>query len=560
METGEAAIPASLHDSLMARLDRFAEVKQVAQIAACIGREFSHRLLTQVAQRPGAELDAALNKLVAGELIFRRGTPPGASYSFKHALVQDAAYHSLLRSKREQLHARILDVLTGLGESSAETLARHAAIAGRHADALGHFEAAGRDAHFRGAQREAAAHYRSALAALEQLGDRFAGGAAARARLLLARGTAVGGVEGWRSEAMLAHLRDAIAAAEASGEHEVLFDALCWLWSVDNAGGNHRSSLANAKRLVSTVAGFEEPSFEAAARATLGCSLLMRGRIADAELEFDRAIGVRPHEASPSSTRSRDYGLFAFCVGAIALWHLGYPERARARSEAGLTHAEAGGGAFDVRLARTFLAQLDVRTRDVLRAEANAVVALSFSRRQGVAHLECDSAIFLGWARAMRGKLSEGRALIDGALKQRREMGALVGWPSFLSWRSEVLALGGEHAAALDVVDEAIDHAERTGEVEWIAELHRQRAELGLRLDRGVASAEAELGRALEIARTQGSRMLELRVASSLARLWGEQVGRREAYDLLAPVYRLIIEGSDTADLTEARELLEGLR
>ena len=194
----------------------------------------------------------------------------------------------------------------------------------------------------------------------------------------------------------------------------------------------------------------------------------------------------------------------------------------------------------------------------VLRRTPGSLSACS--RRQGVAHLECDSAIFLGWARAMRGKLSEGRALIDGALKQRREMGALVGWPSFLSWRSEVLALGGEYAAALDVVDEAIDHAERTGEVEWIAELHRQRAELGLRLDRGVASAETELGRALEIARTQGSRMLELRVARSFARLWGEQVGRREAYDLLAPVYRSIIEGSDTADLTEARELLEGLR
>ena len=286
----------------MARLDRIAEAKEVAQIAACIGREFSHGLLTEVVERPAAELDDALNKLVAAELIFRRGPPPTASYSFKHALVQDAAYQSLLKSKRQQLHAKILDALTGLGDSSAETLARHAAIAGRHAEALSHFENAGRVAHFRGAQREAAAHYKAALTALEQLGDRFAGSSAARAKLLLARGTAVGGVEGWRSEAMLAHLRDAIAAAEASGEHEVLFDALCWLWSVDNAGGDHRSSLANAKRLVATVAGFEEPSFEAAARATLGCSSLCAVELpmpSSGSTAPSASVRTRRHQARP---------------------------------------------------------------------------------------------------------------------------------------------------------------------------------------------------------------------------------------------------------------------
>jgi len=277
LETGETTIPASLHDSLMARLDRIPEVKEIAQIAACIGREFDFALLAAVVDRGEPDLIAALDRLAKAELVFRRGRPPEATYTFKHSLVQDAAYQSLLKSNRRRLHGRIFEILSRADSSSAELLAQHAAAAGRYADALQHYENAGREAHLRGAQREAIAHYTAALSALGLLGQRSGDREARRARLLLARGGALSGAQGWRSEPARADFEMAIVAAEASGEKDVLFEALCSLWSAENVGGDQRSGLANAERLAATLGRSNVPKFEASARGALGASLFSSG-------------------------------------------------------------------------------------------------------------------------------------------------------------------------------------------------------------------------------------------------------------------------------------------
>ena len=369
LETGETAIPASLHDSLIARLDRVPEVKEVAQIAACIGREFTHRLLAAVAPVSENLLAQAVDQLVSSELVFRRGTPPEASYTFKHALVQDAAYQSLLKSKRQQLHARIAQVLEeelrDRETVQPEILARHLTDAGLIQQAIPYWRRAGELAAGRSANAEAVAHLSKGLELIGTLPN-----ASAYLEEELALRMAIGGplmaTQGYGAPEVECTYNRASALCEQLGRSAELFPVLRGLWSYYNVRGELQRAHDLAERLVALADAQGAPLRRALARRALGTALFFLGRFADATAVLDEGIAIDDAVAGWEEHRS-DLVLYterASVAGRLysawALWFLGFPDRALGTMEAGFALGQRLAHANSLAFALTRVALLHI--------------------------------------------------------------------------------------------------------------------------------------------------------------------------------------------------------
>jgi predicted ATPase len=561
------AIPTTLHDSLMARLDRLAPVKEVAQIGAVIGREFSHELLAAVAGRPETELHAALDQLVASELIFRRGTVPEASYSFKHALVQDAAYQSLLKSKRQQLHARIAEALEArfpaIAEQEPEVLARHLTEAGFTDHAIRYWERAGRLAMAHAASKEAAAYFRKALAMCTALPD-------SRARQLqeIAFQSALGGallhITGIASREVEGTYARTRELCRDVGDSRQLFLAEWGLCHVHLARAEH----SRAKELADSLLVLAEREGDSglllqanhAAWSThnaLGESLAAKSAAERGWAIYDPAV----HGTHAFIYGGHDPAVCSRNIGSWALWRLGYPEQAVAWQEAGLALARQQ-PPHPSMLAHTFTwaAFLHQFRRDSHKLREQADVAVSLAREQGIANNEAEASMLLGWLMAAEGEPDEGVRLIRNGITVRQSSGTLFHHSYFLGLLAEGHARAGQNAEALHLLSEALSFAESRSERWYEPELRRLRGECLLReggMDAGDAATCFE--EALRVARAQAAKSWELRSAVSLARFWAEQGKRQKGHDLLAPVYAWFTEGFDTADLREAKVLLDEL-
>ena len=552
-------MPASLHASLMARLDRVPGVKEVAQVAACIGREFAYPLLAAVSPLPEAELRAALDRLAAAELVFARGEPPEASYAFKHALVRDAAHESLLKAERQRLHARIVRVLEErfpeTVDAEPELLARHCAEAGLAEQAVDYWQRAGQRALARSATAEAVAHLTRGLEVLAGLPD----GPERQRRelgLQLALGQASIAAKGFAApETGRAYARARELCREL-GDVPELFPALYGRFIVHF----QRGELAVAHEAARELLRSAEDRGDAAARVTghriVGSALYHLGRLAESRAHLEKGLAL--YDPGRDRGSAFVYALDTRVVCLFWLVHvllaLGYPEQARARMGEALAYARELAHPYTLAYALSVACILHGRHRPgpEARAEAEALVALA--TEQGFPLPAAVGTVVGGWALADEGPAEEGIARMRRGLADYTATGAELWVPDFLALLAEAHGRAGRPAAGLDLLAEALDRVERTGG-RWLeAELHRLRGELLLALpEPDPAEAEACFRRALAVAREQGARMWELRAATSLARLWRDQGRHAEARDLLAPVYGWFTEGFDTPDLQEAR-------
>jgi class 3 adenylate cyclase/predicted ATPase len=558
------SVPATLHASLMARLDRLGPLpKEVAQIGAVLGREFGYELIEPVAQRPERELQTALAQLSEAGLLSCRGTAPHASYLFKHALVQDAAYSTLLRGRRQELHGRVAAALEAhfadLVERQPELLAHHLTAAGDTERAVEQWLKAGRHAAARLAYLEAVGHFERGLGLLHSLPEspvRDGSEIELQLALGLCLHTAKGAVE-----AKPVYTR-ALELTERGGVPQQRFEALYGVWQStrDNASGGIAAAGPLSERLLRMAEREGEDGLRLQAHHSGWTTCQYAGDPARAREHADAGrllYDPEKHASHRLVYGGHDPGVCAGSLGGWVEWLLGYPEKALASIAASLALAERIAHPFTLGLALAISSLVYSNRREPERAlrQLDAAEALAAEQRLSL-HLE--TGILRGSALLGQDAVDEAIARIRKGVTRWTRLGRTILLPYGLAFLAEGLARHGDRAAALAASREGLEIAGATGEHMWDVELHRVTGTVLLaenKLDEGQAS----LRQAIRIAQTQQAKSLELRAARDLARLWGEQGRRAEARDLLAPVYGWFTEGFDTADLKDAKTLLEEL-
>jgi class 3 adenylate cyclase/tetratricopeptide (TPR) repeat protein len=558
----ELAIPATLHASLIARLDRLGPLaKEVGQIGAVLGREFGYDLVEQVAQRPTVGLRAGLDRLAEAGLLFCRGVAPQSSYLFKHALVQDAAYGTLLRVRRQELHARVATALeqrfADLVERRPELLAHHLTAAGDTERAINQWLKAEQYAAARLAHLEALRHFERGLATLAALPQ-------SRARdereieLQLARGLSLFTAKGFEaSEAAQAYTR-ARELAEQQGDASQLFVAVYGLWQANIGSGTIVGAHTLSNRLLQLTSGAADDGLRLQAHHSAWTTCLFAGE-PWAALEHCEA-GRRLYNPDRHRTHRRLYGGHdpGVCAGYMSAqvhWVLGYPDKALAIGSQALALAEHVAHPLSLEFVLVFNAMLHVDRGEPELAlqRVESAEALVAEQRLGFV---MEPRFLRGAALSAHGAFDESVACLRDALAGR--LGARTFRPYGFTRLAEALISQGQHSAVIAVVREGMEVQVDTGAPRWAAEFHRLEGIALIGLDR-LEEGQIALEEALRVAREQQAKAYELRAATSLARLWGEQRRRAEAQDLLAPVYAWFTEGFDTANLEEAKALLDEL-
>jgi predicted ATPase len=558
------AVPATLHASLMARLDRLGPAKEVAQTGAAIGREFSHSLLTAVASKPEVELNAALDRLIAAGLLFRQGVPPYASYLFKHALVQDTAYESLLKSRRQILHTRIAETLREKFANTAaepELVAHHFTQAGLTESAIEWWGKAGDQALRRSAFKEAIAHLGKAIEMTEKLGAATpaAPQIGERLRLQIAYGNALISARGYQAQettAAFARARELAANIEDAAER---YSAYYGAW----ASSYVRGELAPMRELAEEFLHDAEcrPGLPEAgvAHRVFGGTCWFQGDFVAARRHLEQALaGYDPErDRSLAFQFGQDVVVSAMINLAHVLWPLGELGRARRLVEEALTLAMRSGHVPTMAYGQYYKCLFEAVARNAARALPHAGALVDLSREHGLPFFLTSGTFYYGWTRWHAGDREAGMAEMRQGIALAREQGIGLAMPLYGLLLAEAEAEAGQIDAGLIRLDELLPEIERTGQC-WIeAQLNRVRGELLIRhRPAETAAAEDALKRSVAVARRQQTKTFELQAATSLARLRRDQGKRDEARDLLAPVYGWFTEGFDTRDLKEAEALL----
>jgi class 3 adenylate cyclase/predicted ATPase len=566
------AVPASLHASLMARLDRLGPAKEVAQVGAAIGREFSHSLLAAVMNKPAADLGSVLNRLIGAGLLFCQGLPPHANYLFKHALVQDTAYGTLLRDARRSLHARIAASLerhfVDIVETQPELLARHCTEAMLIEKSVELWRKAGQRSLARSALVEAAEHITHALDQIATLPP-----TAARRReqieLQVALLNPLMHTEGYaapKTKEAVERARELIEQSEALGEHPedplLLFSVLYGLWVANFLAFNGDAlrevatqflALADKRRgTVPLMIGHE----------LMGTSSLFTGDVEKGRLHLDQALALYdPAEHRRLATRfGHDVGMIMLCRRAQALWLLGHLEASATDTYHALESAREIGLASSLMCALSITSHTHLLSGNYAVSKAQDDELVSLAEEKGSPFWMALGRMHQGWLFALTGKPTDAVQMISSAIHAYRSTGATLYMPSYLSVLATAYAELGKFDDAWRCSNDAMTAMEATNE-RWLeAEVHRMAGEVARRSPQPyTAKAEAYFERALTIARTQTAKSWELRAAMSLARLWRNEGDSQRAFDLLRPVYRWFTEGLDTLDLKQAKALLDEL-
>ena len=501
-----------------------------------------------------------MRRLVEAELVFRRGTPPDATYLFKHALVRDAAYESLLKAKRITLHARLLDVLEDGGDAAPEVKAQHAEAAGLAERALDYWEQAGTQALARPAYKEAIASLENGVRLCRALGDDLQWKRREQG-LHLQLGQALIANQGYQAPATLRAFERAMVLADEIGDVSLQLPAAYGLWVAPYIVGTGSGELAQryaalaetqpetGPRLVGLrmlgLERFHEGRFkESLALMTKASTATIRLRIAIWRFASAMIRAPRPRTTRP---------------GTSGTWVS--PTRRRARSRKNLRWAREVNHANTTGLVLCYGANIaNIWLRRPDRVEGAAREALRLAEENSMALWHAWAQIHLGWALSQQGT-APGLDEIEAGLREAHQIGAGRFEPFHLSLAAEAYARAGRHDEARASIGKAFTALAHGRDLAFAAELHRMRAVLLLCADGAGErdAAEADLRRALEIARQQEALSLQLRAARDLARLLAERGERQQAADLLAAVYREFTEGFDTPDLTEAKALLNEL-
>ncbi|WP_376741468.1 AAA family ATPase [Sinorhizobium psoraleae] len=561
------AIPSTLQDSLMARLDRLAPVKEVAQVGAVIGREFSHQLLAAVSPLPEPELENSLDQLLKSELVFRRGVPPHATYVFKHALVQDAAYATLLRSRKQQLHARVAQVLRehfpAQAEAEPEVLAAHYTKAGLTDEAITYWLLAGRRATERSANVEAISHL---TAGLELLAAQPDTPERAKRELLLQISLAVPltAAKGYAAPETARAYTRARELCGALSDTTQLFPAMYGEWVYHMVKAHQRKARRVAQEFLHLAEQHGALDGIVVAHRTLGLTLLNLGQLAAAREQMEQVAALYDPEAHRSLAFR--YGQDPRAVGLSFLawieWLLGYPDVALKHSQEAIDLARDLAHATTTAYALSVAPYVHHFCGDLAGTHKAAKAAVVFCEEERNPFWLAMARVIWGWVLAEEGDVERGLAELRSGLDGWRETDSTWLLPCYHALFAHALVQAGRSEQALEALDQALLTMRETDERLYESELHRLRGELLLRLSpqQNENRAEMEYLKALEIARNQAAASLELRAGTSLARLWRDQDKRPEARDLLAPVYRRFTEGFGTEDLARAKALLDALR
>ena len=559
-----AAIPMTLQDSLMSRLDRLAPFKEVAQIASVICREFAHDLLAAVGAYGEEELTEAMCQLTAAELVFRRGTGLHAGYIFKHALIRDAAYASLLKSKRRQLHARTAQVLeerfAHIVEAEPDVLARHWTEAGSAAKASTYRLKAGERMLARSAVAEALAQLTMGLEVLQSLPDDDE-----RRRkeleLQIASGAALCAVKGQGApETAQAYARAHTLCGEL-GEERCLVPVLLGLWVSHNARDELVAARAAAVQLLECAERKGDHAAAILGHRALGASLFQLGEFAAAEKHLRQLLATEDSTAKhPPVSLPYDPHVSGRAWLALSLAVLGYPGQALEQSNQAIAETDQLRHHNTTALVLCLRCSLAQFLRDHQAVAIHVAALLTLAAEQGFAYWAAIGQVFQGWVQAEAGEVTAGIVGMRRGLAACEATGAQAYVPYNLALLADMCRRVGDASQGRVLLDEAMARLARTGACYCEAELFRLDGELRLALPQpDQDSAEASFRRALEIARHQEARVVELRAAVSLARLWADCGNRQEALDLLVPIHGWFTDGHAVRDLIEAKQLLDAL-
>ncbi len=565
-------IPATLHASLLARLDRLGSAKELAQIGAAIGREFSHALIEGVAGKSSADLETAIHRLISAGLLFRQGVPPYANYLFKHALVQDAAYGTLLREPRRALHARIAQVICkefpDIAEGKPELVARHFTEAGEIEKAASFWGMAGQRSLARSALLEAITQLSRALAQITTLPstpdlrrEQIRLQVALINPLIHIKGYAAPETKDAVQKSMLL-----VKQAEALGEplEDPLFPFVVlygqWVANLVGFNGDKLLELSDDFLALAEKWGTNVPSM--VGNRLKGMSLMHTGELVLGLAHLDRALGLYdPVEHVPLAARfGQDVRTAILSFRALALWLLGYPDAAVADASRTLTHAREFGEVPTLTHALVISSLTFVLCGNSAKAIAHLEEAAALADEKGAMFWKAIGMANQGCALVLSGQMSSAVTMITSGLAAFRSTGSTLFTPWYLSNYATAYLEIGQFEDARRCIDEA-ELTVRTTKEKWCeAEIHRIAGEITLRSPGpDVSKTEAAFERALAIARTQQAKSLELRAATSLARLLRDRGERKKAREILLPIYSWFSEGFGTRDLQAARALTDEL-
>ncbi len=553
-------VPDTLSDALMERLDRVAPSRRLAQIAAVIGREFSYDLLSAASQLDEDDMLSALSLLEQADIIYRGDISPFVRYAFKHVLLRDAIYDSLLRSKRQQIHADIAAILENdfpeLAENQPEVLAYHYQEAGNHKLAIRCWFDSGQRAFAHSANVEAIANFRKALQLLNALPE-----TPERTKqeidIQLALGIPLIAVQGYAS----AETREAFSRARTLcvrlGNIPEYFQALFGLWGHSWMCGKNDDALRMADEFLSRSRALSDPVPLMVAHRVMGSTLLTIGDFQSSANHFEETIKL-----SISKEKQRLYSLYMVEPQAASLlllswdlWFLGYPDQSLSRVSEALALAQELRHPYTIAFAHYMTSVVHLLRGEAARAFESAEKSFEMSQEQRFSLYVVLSRISRGRAAGELGRLGEAREEMALGIAEARRNGVGFMLPMMDSWLADLYAKAGENECALSIVEGVLANIGDVTGRSWEAELHRQRAQILLALSPSkISEAESYLKKSIEVARSQSAQSLELRAATSLAELWRTQGRPDEARALLEPICRWFDEGAETADLRRARD------
>jgi class 3 adenylate cyclase/predicted ATPase len=560
----EFAIPTTLLDSLVARLDRLSSVKEVAQVGAAIGREFSYNLLKAVSRTSESDLKNALGKLVGAELVFARGEPPAASYVFKHALVQEAAYETLLKSNRHQLHGRIAkaleDSFSEVTDTQPEILAHHYTEAGLSETAIKWWDKAGDLAIRRSANVEAVRHFSRAIKLL-QISSEPRGRDSSELAMRIKMSGPLIATRGYVTQALADNYERAWELCNKLQQDESAFPVMYGQWVIPYVRGDMRTALANSERFLRRAEQQKDTGLLMMGHRVYGSSLVWSGDTRRGSEHLRRALSLyRATEHDPLaysfSQHPRTAALAHLC---LALQHLGFLDQAMDAGREAISQAKRIGHFNSIAYSLCFVSLLIMLRRDTATLKVTAKELLQLAERYSASYWALWAKPMLGWVVAQEGDIEVGIRQMHESTEELQKQNANLWVPQTLLLEAEILGKAAQYKRAYQLLDKAQALIEPLDQRFYEAELHRVRGTLILLESPDLSPGMTHLDHAIDVARRQNSRFLELRASVSKARLLRNRGLRKEARDIVAPVYRLFSEGLDTVDLVEARALLDEL-
>jgi predicted ATPase len=557
------AIPETLQDSLMARLDRLAPVREIGQIGAAIGREFSYPLLRVLVGRDETALKHALAQLEQVGLVFRRGDPPEAVYTFKHALVRDAAYESLLKSRRQQLHGEIARALderfADIVASQPEIVAHHFTEAGLVEPAISYWLKAGQHAARRSANAEALNHLARGLELLPNIDDLTLRN---KSELLLQTSLAhsLRAIKGWSNDSVKHAYTRALQLCKESGFDEHTLPAVFGLWTWNFVRPALGEAQALAEHLLSAAENVDDSVYKVLAHEALGFTLFAHGKFAAAHTELERSISLCEDSKAAAylDLSAQDPRVHVRLYDGMALWLLGYPDQALRVCAEARHYADTSQHPFSEAMARTISLRVHQFRGEaaVVAGEANAAITLC--EEHEFVHYLAMALILRGWATAQQGEFERGIAEIQEGLEKERATGALLFESYTLGLLADACVKNERYGQAFDFLDQAqLRLDEENSERFYAAEIYRLLGETYLRSHQDLEQAERYLCKGLKVAHEQRAKSLELKLCVSIYDLYELKQNADEYRSQLAEIYGSFSEGFNTTDLVRAKARLK---